>query len=255
LINFSNLLENVQCHLDKEKQLNPLHRRGKKSALSLADMLMLTLFYLRHYPTFHNLGNQFGISESYSNKIFHRFSGILVKFSDLKSASELMDDDLKAVVIDVTEQPIERPKKRQKDYYSGKQKRHTIKTQLVVSLSTLIILSVFCSKGKIHDFKILKNSRMPFHEDVVKIGDSGYQGIQRLYKNTLTPIKKKKGIPLTKEEKTYNRDLAKKRIVIEHVNRRCKVFRIVKETYRGKHKNYGKIWNIVAGLVNLRYAV
>ncbi|HEO65306.1 MAG TPA: IS5/IS1182 family transposase, partial [Spirochaetes bacterium] len=40
---------------------------------------------------------------------------------------------------------------------------------------------------------------------------------------------------------------------IEHINRRCKIFRIVKETYRGKHKNYRKTWNVVAALVNLRY--
>jgi len=60
---------------------------------------------------------------------------------------------------------------------------------------------------------------------------------------------------LTSEEKQYNRELAQKRIVIEHVNRRCKIFRIAKETYRGKHKKYGKTWNLIAGLVNLRYAV
>jgi len=36
-------------------------------------------------------------------------------------------------------------------------------------------------------------------------------------------------------------------LAIEHVNRRCKIFRIVKETYRGKHKNVHKTWTVIAG--------
>jgi hypothetical protein len=52
-----------------------------------------------------------------------------------------------------------------------------------------------------------------------------------------------------------NRELTKQRISIEHVNRRCKIFRIVKETYRSKHKNYSLNWHVVAALVNLRYGV
>ena len=42
-------------------------------------------------------------------------------------------------------------------------------------------------------------------------------------------------------------------IVVENIIRRCKIFRIAKDVYRGKHKNHGKVWNLIAGLVNLRY--
>lgn len=84
--------------------------------------------------------------------------------------------------------------------------------------------------------------------------DLGYQGAQKLYRNVELPIKKKKGQSLTKKEKAYNHKLSKKRIKVEHVNRRCKIFRVVKEVYRGKHKNYGKTWNVISGLINLRYA-
>ena len=113
---------------------------------------------------------------------------------------------------------------------------------------------MICRKGSVHDFRILKESRLPFHQDINKIGDAGYQGIQGIYQNCQTPIKKTKNKPLTAEDKKYNRELAKRRIPIEHVNRRCKIFRIAKETYRGKHKNYSKTWNVIAALVNLRYA-
>ncbi len=67
------------------------------------------------------------------------------------------------------------------------------------------------------------------------------------------PIKKKKGGSLTAEAKIHNKTLSKQRIFIENVNRRCKFFRIVKEVYRGKHKNYSLTWRLVSALVNLRY--
>ena len=58
--------------------------------------------------------------------------------------------------------------------------------------------------------------------------------------------------PLTNEQKPDNRQLAGERIMIEHRNRECKIFRICKEQYRGKHKNYEKTWKLVAAMVNLK---
>ncbi|MDP3875487.1 MAG: transposase family protein [Methylobacter sp.] len=67
------------------------------------------------------------------------------------------------------------------------------------------------------------------------------------------PAKKKKGQPLSAEDKANNKALAKRRVFIENVNRRCKIFRIVKDVSRGKHKNYSLTWSLVAAIVNLRY--
>ena len=55
-----------------------------------------------------------------------------------------------------------------------------------------------------------------------------------------------------KEEKQFNKKHSQRRIRIENIIRKCKIFHIVKQTYRGKHKNYGLVWNVVAGLVNLK---
>ncbi|MDD5269359.1 MAG: transposase family protein [Methylococcales bacterium] len=85
------------------------------------------------------------------------------------------------------------------------------------------------------------------------LGDSGYQGLDKHHPNSSLPVKKKKGQSLSAEDKAYNKALSKQRIFIEHVNRRCKIFRIVKDVYRGKHKNYSLTWSLVAALVNLRY--
>ena len=142
---------------------------------------------------------------------------------------------------------------KQKLYYSGKKKRHTIKAQLIISSQDKTIRSIHCDKGKIHDFKLFQRSKVAIGSNVRLLGDSRYQGIKAIHSNSKIPFKKSKKKPLTKRQKRYNHLLSKQRVLVENVIRRCKIFRITKEIYRGKHKNYGKIWNLIAGLVNLRY--
>ncbi len=253
---FLYVLELILAYQKERREWQPIKKRGRKSeSLSVEDKLLLTCYYLRQYHTFQQLGLMFGISESYACKIYHEQLDIMVKVLRLPGRKALLNKGLTAILIDVTEQPIERPVKKQRQYYSGKKKRHTIKAQLIVCLTTLQIATVICDKGRTHDFKLLKRCKLKILSELGKYADSGYQGLDKLYVNSFTPIKKPKNRELTKEEKWYNRLLAQLRIKIEHVNRRCKIFRIVKETYRGKHKNFHKTWTVVAALVNLRYAV
>lgn len=118
--NFQYLIEVLKNHVDREKEKNPMRKRGLKGKLLPEEKLLLTLYYLRHYPTFMILGRFFEISESYACKIYHDISGRLLKIIRVSNCGELMESDLDAVIIDVCEQPVERPVKRQKDYYSGK---------------------------------------------------------------------------------------------------------------------------------------
>ena len=75
---------------------------------------MITLKYLRDYPTFLVLGQNFGIGESYCNKIVNRLCPVLVKILKLPSMQELEQLDLKTIIIDCSEQKTERPKESQK---------------------------------------------------------------------------------------------------------------------------------------------
>lgn len=249
--NFQELCSKVNDYLTKEKERNALKKRGlKESKLSLEDVVLLTIYYIRHYPTFDNLANIFDISESYCNKIYHKTARILAKVETLPNRKNLLENPPETLIIDVTEQPIERPVKGQKQYYSGKKKQHTIKVQILAS-SIRKILSVDCEKGKKHDFLIFKQSDILIHPDSELLADSGYQGINKYHENSVIPIKKKE-IPRTTEAKAHNKELSKRRVLIENINRSCKIFRCVKEVYRGKHKNYGLTWRLVAALVNLR---
>ena len=255
LENFIKVLQLIEDHIKKLHEENPNKKKGVKSSFTIADKLLLTLYYLRHYATFKNLGDIFGISESYANKIFHSILDILVQELHVSGSNELLNSDLDTIVIDATEQETERPVKKQKKYYSGKKKKHTIKIQLVISLFTMQIICVRVEKGSVHYFRVLKESLYKIHPDILILADSGYQGINKIHGNSWIPHKESKKNPLTKEQKKENKALAQLRIYVEMVNRRCKIFRIAKDIFRGKHRNYGKIWNAIAGLVNLRYAL
>ena len=68
--------------------------------------------------------------------------------------------------MDVTESPIEKPKEGQKSYYSGKQKEHTLKTQIIVDIKTLKIICLASGKGRVHDFQLFKEliPNFKFHQ-------------------------------------------------------------------------------------------
>jgi hypothetical protein len=64
------------------------------------------------------------------------------------------------------------------------------------------------------------------------------------------PKKKPRKADLTAEDKSQNSHLAKKRIVVEHIHRKLKVFRILSSRYRNRHRRFGLRFNLIAGLYN-----
>ena len=125
---------------------------------------------------------------------------------------------------------------------------------IVVCLLTGLILCVCCGKGRLHDFGLFKQAKLRVSPATAVYGDLGFKGLDKLHQNTILPYRAGRKHPLTKEQKKHNRQQASIRVAVEQVNRQCKIFRIVKDTYRGKHKNYGLNWNLVAAINNLKIA-
>lgn len=132
------------------------------------------------------------------------------------------------------------------------QKKHIIKSQLIINQkdSTIIHCQVEL-EGRNSDLKIFKETQVEIHPKIKVKGDLGYQGIDKIHANSKIPHKKPKNGELTKNQKNQNKRFRKKRVRIEHVNRKCKCFRMVKETFRNRLKNIAQVWLIVCGLVNL----
>ena len=86
------------------------------------------------------------------------------------------------------------------------------------------------------------------------LADKGYQGILNLHANSQTPKKKPKKTTLDKADRRHNRDLARQRVIAEHVNCRLKVGRILSERYRNRRKRFGLRFSLIAGLYNYELA-
>src|SRR3984893_15805393 len=109
------------------------------------------------------------------------------------------------------------PPKRQRRYYSGKKKRHTLKTQLVVEKSTRRILCIAHGNARRHDFTLLKRSKLRLHPNTRAVIDSGYQGRQRAHAKTNMPKKRSKKNPLSASDKARNRAISSERVPCENV--------------------------------------
>jgi hypothetical protein len=81
---------------------------------------------------------------------------------------------------------------------------------------------------------MFKDSNVLIHPTTTLLADSGYQGIGKIHSNSQILVKRKKKSELDAADKKYHRQLASVRGSIEQVNRRGKIFRVVKEVYRGK---------------------
>ena len=89
---------------------------GKPNILSIEDRLLMWLEYIREYRTYFHIANSYGISEStcYRNCVWIEDVLIKSKKFSLPGKKELKKSDHKfdVVLIDATETPIERPKKK-----------------------------------------------------------------------------------------------------------------------------------------------
>jgi hypothetical protein len=88
---------------------------GRPPKLSRADQLLMTLMYWREYRTEFHIGLSYGISEAAVCRTIQKVEDALVRSGKFvlpgKKALEPSDTIFEVVLVDASEQPIERPKK------------------------------------------------------------------------------------------------------------------------------------------------
>ena len=231
---------------------------GRKAKLPLVDRLLITLLYYRTYVTQEFVGFLFGVDKGTVSRVVQEISLCLAGVFRIPQKKVRIDaDDLKAVFVDATEQPVNRPKRRQRRSYSGKKKRHTVKHQVVVTRKrkgagqkqrVRIQVVSKAAKGSVHDKKVYDRSRLQIPPGVPKSGDSGYQG-----SDLQVPKKKPRKGQLSDEQKGSNRVLAKERIVAEHGIGKMKIWRIAADRYRNPTRRHTVMMKNVARLHNRMY--
>lgn len=211
----------------------------------------MTLEYWREYRTYFHIGQAWGVNESTADRIVKKIEDLLVSRAfTLPGKKKLQKSDYQLeVVVDVTETPRLATQKTQKQFYSGKKKRDTLKSQVIVNQGTKEIICTAHAKGKEHDFHIFKTSNR-LNKDIKILAEQGYQGIQKLHGLSQTPKKKPRKSHLSISDKKSNLQLARIRVVGENIHCKLKVFKILSERYRNRRKRFGLRFNLIAGLYN-----
>lgn len=97
---------------------------GRPPKLNRADQLLLTLMYWREYRTEFHIGLSFGVSESSVCRTIRKVEDVLIKSEQFhlpgKKVLQSSDTLIEVVLMDATEQPIERPQKDKKDLTAAK---------------------------------------------------------------------------------------------------------------------------------------
>ena len=88
---------------------------GRPSKLSRADQLLMTLMYWREYRTEFHIAQSYGLSESTVCRTIQKVENALVRSGKFrlpgKKALQASGTVFEVVLVDVSEQPVERPKK------------------------------------------------------------------------------------------------------------------------------------------------
>jgi hypothetical protein len=255
---------------------------GHPFKLPLRDRLLMLLTYYRLYVTSTLLGFLFDLGQTnvlkdirivepalkdvlpLPEKLYRRTTTKRKKIGTIEELEKLFPG-LRAI-IDSTEQEIPRPKKdkeKRKTHYSGKKRKHTVKTQLTVNSNGLIIHRTNHARGRRHDLDLYKEHHPSLPKEVQHDFDRGYDGVKKYFPDLecAIPFKRRAGgkgtrdvkaPDLTPEQKAFNTHLSKERVVVEHTISRMKKFRVMADEFRNRLRHYDAMTNIVSGLVNLR---
>ena len=212
---------------------------GRPFKLDIKNRFLMLLVYYRLYITYTLAGFLFDLDQSSICRDMQKIEPLVRKCVPIPQRMHKTTKRLRTpeeverhfpgfiAFTDCTEQQIPRPesKTRRKTYYSGKKKRHTVKTQIMVNNQGVIIHKTGHKRGKRHDYDIYKKNHPATPKQVVNVFDLGYLGVEKDFPGQISSLpnrKKRSQKDLSQEEKEYNQNHSRKRIVIEHTICRMK---------------------------------
>jgi len=243
---------------------------GHPFALRPRDQLLLTVVWLRQYPTHEVLGYLFGVSDTAVTRTRARWLPLLdaagratMRLPDPRRKRRrhldalLADTPALAVIVDTFEQRVQRPRDRDAAdrLYSGKKKPHTRKVQIAIDAITGAVVDVADSvPGPTADIALVAQSgllgRLP--PGVGALGDLGYPGLEKRHPQGAIPRHKPRGRDRPPEDVAYNRAFARRRIAVEHTIGQMRRYHGLGQTDRHHRRNHAPRVRAVAGLVNRR---
>jgi hypothetical protein len=108
-----------------QQEYNRQHKKGgSPPKLSVKDKLTITLKYYREYRTMESVGAEYGVSKSTVCESIQWTEDTLSRDKTFKLPGKKVlagtPQEIQCIVVDVTESPVQRPKKTKKSIIQGK---------------------------------------------------------------------------------------------------------------------------------------
>tara|TARA_B100001750_G_C15274502_1_gene479250 strand:- start:92 stop:733 length:642 start_codon:yes stop_codon:yes gene_type:complete len=187
---FDKIIDKVEP-LFKSEILGSYERPGRPFKLTVPDLLLMVLVYYWSYVSQVFVGYLFGLDDSRICRLIQKLEPFLAKVMALLNKKYLSQREVEDILINATEQPVERPQREQKAFDEGKKKRHTLKTEIRTPLQGRIIRTSHACPGSVHDDALHKQGAPLSKRSRVYV-DSGYQGLDKHHKKTELPYKTSK---------------------------------------------------------------
>ena len=110
--------------------------------------------------------------------------------------------------------------------------------------------------GSVHDKSICDQESLLFTKSIPVIVDLGFKGLTSEKAQIIMPYKHKKNQNLSDEQHSFNKWIPKVRVKIEHIIAGVKIFRKVKEKFRGRlFAREDTVMLVACALYNLKLRV
>ncbi|CAF1219234.1 unnamed protein product [Rotaria sordida] len=233
--------------------------------LSPINLLVVTLWYLKHYHSERYISTELNLSPSTVHTFLREIIDILHScvYPELISVPVNLASKRTShgpqrqhkLIVDSTFIAIPEPydsEQRKAYYHSKSPTNYGIKIQIACNFHHRIVDVFECYHGSVHDITVLRGSGLLEHvnDSVQIIADKGYIGEDYV----VTPRKKPHGRELKDEDKNFNRDINSARAAIENINQRLKTYAILGGVYRraiGDFEKITKITQVVSALCNM----
>lgn len=216
----------------------------------LDDHLLVLLILYRCHITQDFMGCLYHVDRSTVCRALKRIERVARRVLGITKRLQVTKEEAQSLIMDCTEQPVQRPQRKQRCWYSGKKKRHTVKNEIIITEAGKIAAVSDDAPGRVHDIEIRRRGP-PLPKNARAYADSGYQGYQKDHPALEIPYKKTKKTPLSKDEKQYNHALSRFRVKGEHAIARIKKFRILADRYRYARATHAAKFAIIAGIANI----
>lgn len=246
---FTPFVKRVRYKRDRKRKAGA----GRTHTLETSEQkLFYMLFYMKCYPTFDVAGFFFEVDKSQAKRWVDDLrvalektlgKAMMLPARKIRSVKEFLErfPEVKELLVDGTERPVQRPKnkQKQKERYSGKKRKHTQKNIVAASRKKEILMLGPTHGGKEHDYPMLKKSKLPevIPKKVKSYLDLGFKGIQKDYSlRVLMPFRKPRTRNLTKTQKQFNKKVSRFRVRVENALAGVKRLRCITDVCRNKNE-------------------